>query len=152
VSLLAFLKSNIVCIRILEDALVRSPVLDIGIIGSSAEDLLLSQQLLVVESVERETLVLVWSGWIVDDLIAVVMVPSVPVVPILPVFGVDHVGEYLRSLALSFHLGKSFDVLALSIKSIGQNKSSVSILLSTFKDDLVLIRLEVRHSRVLIYS
>ena len=90
-SLLTFLKSDLVCIRILEDALVWSPVLDIGIISSSAEDLLLSQQLLVIESVERESLVFVWSGWVVDDLVAMVMVPSVPVVPVLSVLGIDHV-------------------------------------------------------------
>lgn len=80
--LLAFIKSNLICVIVLEDSLVGSPVLNPGVVSRSPLEFLLSKKVIVVESVERETFILEWICWVVDNEVSVIVMPSMPVVPV----------------------------------------------------------------------
>lgn len=151
-SLIALLKSNFVSIVIGENFLVGSPVLNSCVVGCSSEQLLLSQQVLIVESEETHALILVREGRVVYDAIPMEVLPPSKVVSIHPVFLVNNMTEDATSFSLSFQLSQSFNVVSLHVKPVGHHQSSVAILFAVAKNNLVLIRLELSDSGVHIDS
>ena len=76
-ALVAFLKSNLVGVRELEDRLVRGPVLQPGASGGGADKLVSAEDRLVVQGVEVRTLALVGDSRRVVDVVAATVHPSV---------------------------------------------------------------------------
>ncbi len=146
--LLTFFKGDFIGVVELEDALVGSPVLDAGVVGGSALQLLLPEQVLVVESEEGEAFVLEGIGGVVHNQVAVVVMPAVPVVPVHSLLVVHNVAEHLAALARGLQLAQALDVLRLRVEACTQQQRPVSVLLPIVQHDFVLIRLELSHSRI----
>ena len=110
-SLSALFKCNLVSIGEFEDFLVRSPILNSSILGRSSLKDVLSEEMLVVESVEVTTFTLVWELRGIADHVSVGVIPTVIVVSIDSFFGIDSVNKHLILTATGFHFVQTFNVL-----------------------------------------
>jgi len=145
ISLSAFVKSNLICIIKIENSLVWSPILDCGIIGCSLLKLFLFKKSVIIEWIKAESFISEWECRLINNQIPMEVLPSSIVILIDSVFRVNFVHKNSTSILLLKFM-KSLYEFRLIIKSIGENKSSVSILLSIFKHDFALIWKNFSHS------
>ncbi len=94
-SLLAFFKGNLVSVGELEYFLIGGPVLNSSVLSSSALKLVLSEEVLVVESVEIATFALIREFRRIAYKITVSVIPPVIVVVINTLLNVDSVNEHV---------------------------------------------------------
>lgn len=101
-SLLALLKNDLISIRELIDFLIGCPELNSSILSSSSLDLILSQEVLVIQSVEVGTFTLVGELWRVDEHVSICVVPTVIIISLNSLLVINSVNEDLVFASVLF--------------------------------------------------
>jgi hypothetical protein len=107
----ALIKSDLVGIREFENLSVRGPVLDLGILGSSTLELILSHEVFVIKGIEVSTLTLVWELWSIAYHISVGVVPSVIVVSVESFLVINCMNKDIVLTSVFLKFRKTFDML-----------------------------------------
>lgn len=143
-SLVALIKSNLVSVWESEDLLVRGPVLDLCILGSSTNKFILSHEVFVVESIEVATFTLVWELGGIADHVTVGVVPSVVVVRVSnSLLVVESMKENSVLEWVLRKLSKSLDLIHVLIETSAENESFIVVFLTVLKMKLVVLRVEL---------
>lgn len=87
----------------------------------------LSQEVLVIESIEISSFSLIWEFGRIANHISVVMVPSMIIVSLDSFLMVDSMDEDVVFSSVFFKLWKAFNVLGLMVETCSDNKSFISV-------------------------
>lgn len=143
-SLVALVEGDLVGVRESEDLLVRGPVLDLCVSSSSTNHLILSHEVLIVESVEVATLTLVWELGGIADHVTVGVVPSMVVVRVSnSLLLVESMKENSVLEWVLRKLSKSLDLVNVLIETGTEDKSFVVVFLTVLKLKLVVLGVEL---------
>jgi hypothetical protein len=119
-SFLALFEGNLIGVGELVDLLVRSPVLNAGVLSSTSLKDVLAEEVFVVESIEVGSFALVREFRGIADKITVGVVPAVIVVVINTLLDVDSVNEHI-ALGITLVIGEAFNEVNLVIEACRKN-------------------------------